>query len=307
MLPLIFKWVSPYSLLVSVLYTFGELNKNNEVISIRTAGISIFRLAFPAAFFSLLISFFALFIQENILMTSQKKVDDIKIQFIKKNISSTSEENDISFSSGNMILFIRKLSLKDKTLHDATIFKEDDKGNIVKKIICKTIVYENGKWVGHDAMEYTLDVAGKIVDKPLFLQQINIELIEKPQEIIFKKSLFSQFAPLKNLRKEIFRLKRIKAYDKLTNLIIDYHQKIVEPFSHFFLIIGIIPFALEIKKRHVALSSIGVGFIFGFIYYCFLYFSVAVGRTGMILPFFAPWLVPIFFLIVGTTGIMFVK
>jgi lipopolysaccharide export system permease protein len=190
MLPLIFKWVSPYSLLVSVLYTFGELNKNNEIISIRTAGISIFRFAFPAAFLSLLISFFALFVQENILMASQKQVDDIKIQFIKKNLPLAPEENDISFSSANSIFFVRKLSLKDKTLQEATIFKEDGKGNIIKKIICKNIVYENGKWIGYDTMEYTLDQGGKIIDKPNFFQQTNIELAEKPQEIVFKKSLF---------------------------------------------------------------------------------------------------------------------
>ncbi|MDD5194750.1 MAG: LptF/LptG family permease, partial [Candidatus Omnitrophica bacterium] len=247
MMPLIFKWVSPYSLLISVLYTLGELNKSNEIITIRTAGISVLRFSFPVIFFSIFVSFFAFFVQENILLYSQKKIDDIKIQFIKKSISPDFEENDLSFSSSNMIFFVRKLSLKDKTINDATIFKEDNKGNIVKKIICKKIVYEEGKWTGVDAMEYTLDSEGKIIDKPFFWQKLDIELDEKPQDIIFKKSLLAQFSPLKSLRKEIKRLKKIKAYDKLSNLVIDYHQKIVEPFSHLFLIVGILPIALEIK------------------------------------------------------------
>jgi lipopolysaccharide export system permease protein len=307
MMPLIFKWVSPYSLLISVLYTYGELNRSNEIITIRTAGISVLRFSFPVIYFAFFISCVAFFVQENLLMGSQKKIDDIKIQFIKQSLSPTTEEKDLSFSSSNMIFFVRSFTLKDKTLRDATIFKEDSKGNIDKKIICKTIVYENGKWTGGDALEYRLDSDGKILDKPFFWKKLDIELEEKPQEIIYKKTLLSQYAPLKTLHKEIKRLKKIKAYDKLSNFVIDYHQKIVEPFSHFFLIIGILPFALEIKKRKVALSAIGIGLLFGFSYYIFLSISIALGKIGLILPFFAPWLIPLFFLIVGFTGIFFIR
>ncbi|MBU2103126.1 MAG: LptF/LptG family permease [Candidatus Omnitrophota bacterium] len=305
MLPLIFKWVSPYSLLISVLYVFGELNKNNEIITIRSAGISVIRFSFPVLFLAFFISVIAFFMQENLLMASQKRINDIKIQSIKKNTSATAE--DLSFSSSNKIIFARSFSLKDKTLHGVTIFEKDTKENIIKKVICSTITYEDDHWVARDVYEYHLDENGRILDRPAIWQKLDIALEEKPQEIIFKRALFSEFAPLKNIHKEIRHLKRIQAYDKLQNLIIDYHQKIVEPFSHFFLIVGILPFALEIKKRKVTLSAIGVGLMFGFIYYSFLAIGVALGKAGMILPVFAPWTTPIFFLVVGFTGIFFIR
>ena len=73
-LPLIILRVSPLSLLVSTLYTFGELNKNNEIISIRASGLSIFRIALPVVFFSVLIAMTVFFLQEKILIHSQKKL-----------------------------------------------------------------------------------------------------------------------------------------------------------------------------------------------------------------------------------------
>ena len=54
-LPLIILRVSPPSLLISTLYTFGELNRNNEIISFRASGLSILKIASPVIFFSLIV------------------------------------------------------------------------------------------------------------------------------------------------------------------------------------------------------------------------------------------------------------
>jgi len=307
MIPLIFVRVSPFALLISVLHTFGELNKHNEVISVRSAGVSIFRFALPAIFFALFLSFVALLNQEQILIVSQKKVEMAKMQFSSKKKKSYREEKNLAFSSSNMIIFARKFVIKESMLYDVTIFQNGSAGNIEKKIICKRIKYQDQTWQAQDAIEYTFNDQGKIINRPKHHHNLSIGLSEKPHELIFKKSLYAKFAPLKHLRKEITRLKKIHAYNLMSQLTIDYHQKLSEPFSHFFLIIGIIPFALEIKKRRVGLSAIGVGFIFGFIYYWLASFSVALGKADVILPICAAWLAPLFFTTVGTLGLILVK
>lgn len=306
MLPLIYLRVSPFALLISVLYALGELNKNNEIISIRALGISVLRVILPIVFFCLILSFLSLYLQEKVLVNSQKKVEDIKIQFIKNDGLALDEKN-FAFSWENMIFFAREFSPKTKTLKNVTIFKEDTNGNIKKKAICKNIIYENGKWVGSDVIEYKLNDKGSIIGEPLLWKKKDIQLEEKPQELIFRKSAFLAFASLKNLKREINRLKNIKASNLLSNLIIDYHRKLTDPFSHLFLIIGILPLALEIKKRRAGLSSLGVGFIFGFIYYCLNSFTIALGKTGVILPIFGAWLAPLFFLTVGLTGLFLIR
>ncbi|MDP2923468.1 MAG: LptF/LptG family permease [Candidatus Omnitrophota bacterium] len=309
MLPLIFLTVSPFSLPIGVFYTFGELNRHNEVLSMRASGISIARLSFPIIFFAICISFLSLFIQEKFLLGSQKKIEQIKVHFIKKNFSSSSEETNIAFSSGDMIFFIGKLLPRKKTMQDAMIFQEDQNNDIIKKTICRSITYEQNKWQGNDVIEYKLNAIGNISGTPTYWKKKEIPLEEKPEALLLKKSSFFMLSSnsLKNLRKEIRQLKKVKAYDKLSNLVVDYHRKFVEPLSHFFIIIGILPLALEIKKRRAAFSSLGLGIMADFGYYSLMFFSIALGKGGIILPILSPWLAPLFFITFGVAGLILIK
>ncbi len=306
-LPLIIKRVSPLSILISTLYTFGELNKNNETISIRTSGLSILRVAYPVIFFALVISASVFTLQEKVLIHWQKRVEDIKSQFIKKDLTTASEERNFAFTSGSSIFFVGRFVPQEKMLENVMIYKRDKDRRITKRIVCKKVSYEYGFWIGQNIIEYSLDSEGNEKGKPLNIAKGKIDLKEKPRELILKKSIFAEFSSLQSLKKEIDSLKRLSTNEALANLIIDYYHKMTEPFIHLFLVIGILPLALEIRRRKVALSSLGVGFIFGFIYYVLSSFSIALGKSGFILPFFSAWTAPFFFLTVGITGLLLIK
>jgi len=306
MIPTIFKWVSPYAFLISSLYIFSELNKNNEIISIRVAGISMFKIIKGVILLSILFSLINLFVQENIVLVSKKKAEEIKLEISKKETKIKIEKN-LSFSSKNFIIFANSYLPKEKILEDVTIFEENNKGEIIRKLLCKYIIYKNNKWFAKGVMEYNIGEDGKIINTPNILDETVIEIQEKPNDLVFKKSIFLELTSIKSLLKEAKRLKKIKAYDKYSKLIIDINQKIAEPFSHFFLIFGALPFVLEIKKRHAGISSLGFGFIFGFLYYSFFYLSIAFGKSQVLLPALSVWLIPLFFTIVGLTGLFLIR
>lgn len=307
MLPLILLRVSMLALLIGTLYVLGELNKNNEIINMRSSGISILRISLPVIFFAVLISFSALFIQEKIVIYSQKKADDIKIQFIKKDFSKIPEEKNFSFISEEKIFFTRQFLPKEGTMKDVTIFEENSKGLIIKKTTCRNIIYKNNSWEGENIMEYNLDESGNIIDKPFFWGKKIIDLRDEPKKLILKKSAYSELTSLQSLRKEIIQLKRLKATNILADRVIRYNEKLTSPFSHLFIIIAIIPFTIEIRKKKVALSALGMGFIFGFTYYFLNSFSISLGQVGIILPVFSAWIAPLFTLSMGITGLMLIK
>ncbi|MCF7907405.1 MAG: LptF/LptG family permease [Candidatus Omnitrophica bacterium] len=306
MIPWIFKWVSPFALLISMLYTLGELNRGNEIAGMRSAGVSIMSLSLPLILFSIVVSSGAFYLQEKVLIKSQREVEEIKRNFIKKDLSGSSLERNFKFSSGGMIFFAREFSPSEKILTDVAIFQEDKEGDFIKEIICKTIYYKNEQWTATLVKENTFDRYGKSINSQN-LDKKPIPLAENPQELLLKKSILLEFTPLNDLQREIDQLKKIGSQEKLKELIIHYNQKLVEPFSHFFLVIGILPFALEIKKRKVGLTSLGVGFIFIFIYYFISSFSVALGKSGIILPMISPWMAPLFFLTIGVTGLRLIR
>jgi lipopolysaccharide export LptBFGC system permease protein LptF len=144
-------------------------------------------------------------------------------------------------------------------MKNVIIFKEDKNGRISKKTVCGSIAYEYGFWIAKDVMEYSLDESGRVGSEALMLSTKKIPLDEKPKDLLLKKGFLAQFSSLHDLRKRINSIKRIGESKQLSDLIVDYHQKIVEPFTSFFIIMGILPLALEIKKRKAALSALGVG------------------------------------------------
>lgn len=306
MTPLIISRVSSFALVISVLYTLGELNKDNEIISIRSSGISIMRMSLPIIFLAILLSFAALFSQENILIESQKKAEELKDILTNKKQEGKVEKN-LAFIAANKIFFVRELHYQQNILKDVTIFQENKNNNITKKIICKRITYKSNIWWGENVIEYTIDGKGSIMGMPKYWTRLEIPIENTPEELILKKSSFSQYSSLKNLIKDIQRCKKLKNQNLLANFVITFYQKILDPFAHLFLIMGILPFALEIRKRMAKLSALGMGFFFCLIYYVLSSVSLAFGKAGFIMPILAAWVTPLFFITIGIIGLIIAK
>ncbi len=302
--PFMFLKVSPFSLLISTIHAFGELNKNNEILGMRVLGVSIFKLSFPAIALALLVSVFSLFIQEKILISSQEKIEDIKVRFIKKDYK---QKNNLAFKVNDMIFFVAEFLPKKKIMKDVVIFKEDKEGYITDKMVVKKIVYINKKWIAYDVVTYKLDKSSNFFGNPIYKDQILVDIQESPENLIAKRTLFSEFTPIKTLKYQRKRLMKIGAFQHALKVTIELQRKIAEPFSHLFLILGALPFALEIRKRKVALSSLGLGFILGFIYYVTFSITLALGKAEIILPCFASWTAPLFFLIIGISGLLLIR
>ena len=307
LMPLIFLRTSIFSIPISILFSLGEMNKNNEIVTMRASGISVYRLTTPVICFSLVISLFSFFLQEKILVYSQKKAEDIKIDFIKQSYEDEKIVKNFFFRNENQLFFVSKLLPQDKAMKDVVILKESDAGYVNEKILCQDISYRQGKWKASGIITYKLDPKGRIVDNPVSMDELYIDLDEKPQAIALKKNTFAQYTSLKELRKEIKRLKKNTTSTFLRNLVIEYHKKFAEPFSHLFLAIGILPFALQIKKRKVGLSALGGGFIIGFLYYLIFSISIASGKAGILIAPLSPWVGPLFFTTMGITGIVLLR
>jgi lipopolysaccharide export system permease protein len=305
-LPLIVLRVSPLALLMSSLYTYSNLAKNNELISIRASGISTLRIAYPAIFLALFISCFVFFLQEKILIRSQTQMQKVKTQYIEKE-TKRSEIRNLAFSSGNSLFFIEVFLPQENKLENVIIFKQTSEGKLLKKIHCKSMQYQEKEWIGYNIVETNLASSKQQRQIPLIIEKKPIALAKKPNELIFEKSMFIQFSPLKKIKEQINDLKKITRGKLLKNLKIDFYKKIASPFSHLFLIIGSLPVALEIKKRKAAFAAVGVGLIFSLVYSLTDSISIALGKSGMILPFFSAWLAPLFFLSIGITGLFLIR
>lgn len=315
LLPFIFLNTSAFALSIAIAFTLGGLNKTNELICMRASGVSIVRISAPILILSLLLSFCAFFLQEKVLIHSQKKSEDIKIDYIKNPGKQTKVEKNIVFYNNNKLFIAAKFLPKYNTLENVIILKEKPDGTIKEQMIATNLIYNNNNWTAYNVMEYELNEDGKIIDQPVFWQEHKIDLDEKPRTILIKsssrKSFLGNFVPLElnMLRKKIESIKKMEMSSStlLRRAIVQYHSKIATPLAHLFLAMGILPFTLEIKKRKANLLSIVWGILFGVLYFTIFSISLPLGKAGIIIPQISCWLAPLFFCVMGISGIVLLR
>ncbi|MFH1768982.1 MAG: LptF/LptG family permease [Candidatus Omnitrophota bacterium] len=303
-LPMIFLRTSPFAIPISILFSLGELNKNNEIVTMRASGISLIGLSTPIIVFSLTVSFFSLLIQEKVLVFSQNKAETLKVEAMKDINKEGNKLKNVAFRDKNQLFFAHEFIPSQGKMRNVIILEKSEEEYIKEKIVCNTLTYGGGSWKAAGVFIYSLTRTGRMIGNPVALAEKEIKLELSPQTINLRKDSLFEYTSLAELRKEINLLKETATSSLFNKLIIEYHKNLTEPFSHFFLAIGIIPFALEIKKRKVGLSALAGGFIYGFLYYLIFSVSIALGTAGILIPSLSTWIAPLFFLSMGITGII---
>lgn len=117
----------PLAMLLSSTMTFGKLGETVELTAMKSLGISLWRAMFPLIIFSVLISFLAFYISNNLLPKSNAKlsalVSDIRLQKPELLIPEGAFYQDL----GNYTIRIGKKHV-DKTLSDIVIFDDSQQG-----------------------------------------------------------------------------------------------------------------------------------------------------------------------------------
>ena len=108
---------------------------------------------------------------------------------------------------------------------------------------------------------------------------------------------------IKDIKKQLDQFMHIGSKGVVLTLKIEIQKKIAESFNHIFLLLGALPFALKIRKRHINFSLMGMAIFFGLIYYVLFSISTSLGNTGLLIPELSVWIANIFFGISGIVGL----
>ncbi|MBN2119906.1 MAG: LptF/LptG family permease [Candidatus Omnitrophica bacterium] len=302
-LPQIFIVVSPFSFLLSSLYCIGVLNKDNEIISLRTQGMSVLGIAQVFIVLAIFLSFVSLFLEDQIIPQSYGQLKQIRGYKELKLKEDEIVEKFAFYSSEGYVVFARDFNLSQRTLNNVNVFVQDEKGNITHEIIAEKLVYRAGSWNFINASFYMLVENRLMPGSPSFMEERELDLSDTPRELFEKSNMRWQDLSLKDIQNQISKLAAWKARKIINSLRVEFHRKIALSFSTFFMLLGSLPFALKIKKRQVGLSSLGLAFFTGFLYYVMFSLSSPLGKVDFFFPWLSCWLPNVFFGISGAVGL----
>lgn len=307
-LPIIFVQVSPITCLLAVLYTFGKLNRSNEIIAMRASGLSILQIAKTVIILGVIISALIFWINDKFVPQSIGLTEKIKKQMSsesKKNKEKQPETftNLSMYGLKNRLFFVNKFEVKTNTMDNIVILEHDEKQNIVRKVVANKGVYKDGVWRFYQSITYNFDENGQIKDEPQYFEEEVMTIPETPGEFLSQRQR-PDLMTIAQLEDYIWKLSKSGAITVIRNLKVDLYQRFVTPFTSIIIILLGVPFALRMKKRATGLSSIGISIMMGFLYYVLTAVSIALGKSGILAPLLSAGLPHIIAL---TTAIYFLR
>ena len=290
-LPVMFVQVSPFACLLSTVYTFGKLNHNNEIIAMRSSGLSIFEIARNALIFGLLISLAVFWVNDRFVPVSLTENQKIKIQIEEGLVKGKPKKNEsinnlTLYGLRNRLFFISKFSPSTKTMEGITILEQDENQNLTKKIIATKGVYQDGLWKFSQSITYKFDHNGQVIDEPGYLEEEIMSITETPEDLASLRQKLEQMN-IRQMQDYIWILSKSGATTVIRNLRVDLYQRFTSPFTSIIIILLGIPFSLLMRKRATGMSAIGVSIIVGFLYYVLDAICLAVGKSGLLTPVLA--------------------
>lgn len=285
----------PVCILISVLIAFGLMSKHNEILALKTCGISIYYLLKPILLVGFISGILIFSISEIIVPATMSEANRIKMVEIRKKSLVRSKEKNIWIKGNRLITHIKYYNPSGKTIFGITMNFFDKDFKLIKRIDAKKGIFKEGKWFLFKLMEQTLDKgsggylvtfhdekAGQLDLLPEDLKRV----AKKSEEMSFREL----FAYVKKVEKE--------GYDAAA-FRVDLHAKTAFPF--ICIIMGLIGTGIaaraKISKGIAVGITIGIGM--AFLYWIIYSFCLSLGYGEMLPPVIAAWTTNLIFLCVG--------
>lgn len=184
----------PVSLLVSVIYILGQLNRNQELAAARAAGVSVLRLTAPLWCAAATCAVLLVALNVAWVSASQEKAREIAERAEFASVSAKGGEVKVR-GDADFVAFdqakagrrwvVGKLSLAAQRASDVRLHILDAQGREVRRIAARLADFrqEGGRWTWTflDGRDMTLDAAsGELLRQPYFERLVLPEVDEDP-------------------------------------------------------------------------------------------------------------------------------
>jgi len=299
--PLIFVQTSPVASLLAVVYMLSMLNKSNELTAAKACGVSIGRLLLPIFAVGLVLSMFTFLVNENIVPKSVITAEKIKSDYIemisteRKNLQTI--ENLTVYGEENQLIYAKDFNPVNNSLTDIIIFERDNKQQLRRKILANKALWNGSDWEFFNCIIYRFDKDGKVAGSALVFDKKILRFPETPEELL-RHEFQAGYMNYKELKRYIEKFSDSGNPKMLNSLKTDFYFKSALPFISIIIMLLGIPFALT-TTRGGALTGIGASILVGLVYYGSIYFSLALGKGGVIPPIVAAHLSNVVFFIIA--------
>ena len=299
-LPQIIAQITPIGLLLAVLIAFGLMNKNNEIIALKSGGVSVYYLLRPVLTIAVFLAILLFSLSEIVVPITISKANRIWLMEVKNKPTITSKQRNIWIKGHRAIYFIQYFNPQNQTISGVILNFFDKEFKLTRRVDAKKGVYVQGKWVFYDSMEQVLDEESAIYNVRLHSQKAeNVDFLPEDLMRVFKKSDEMNIAELFTYIKEV----ELEGYDA-TTFRVDFHARFAYPVLS--IIVGLIGTGIGVKRKSREGPSVSIAFgaAMVFLYWVLHSFCLSLGYGGLLPPVISAWISNIIFLCYGVLNLI---
>ncbi len=294
-IPWIVSEVAPAAILLATIVTLGTMSRHNEIMAMKSGGISLWRIVSPILGVAIVIYLALLGLNEWVTPAANQKARGVRELIIhKKSPVATFKQSQIWIHSHQAIYNIKLYHLEQDLLEGITVFRFGSAFQLTERIDARSARWQDGRWTFSEASVTTFSPDGFPIRK--FHKEFVISLPEMPADfrIADKPPEEMNFSELWEYVRKIER----DGYNS-SKYRTAMHRCLSYPFIGVILAFLGIPIALR-KERGAGIAvGIGLCLIISFVFLVVNSFSISYGQAGTLPPFLAAWLGNIIFALVG--------
>lgn len=295
-LPFVMAQVAPICLLLAVLIVLGIMGKNNEIVALKSSGVSIGFLLKPMVMAGVAASVLLFSVAEVVVPLTMAKANAIWLKEVRHDPAFLTREKNIWIKGQRSICHIRFFDHEKNVIYGLTRSQFDDEFNLVRRIDAARARLQGQLWRLEEVQEQRFSGSGQS-PRVRFLAEATEDLEFSPQSLqqVVKKSEEMGFAELAHYVATV----DAEGYDATTYRV-DLHAKIAFPLVCVIMVLVGSATAFKSQGREGLAVGIAYGIGIGFCYWVLHSFCLSLGYGGMLPAVVAAWIPNLIFVSLST-------
>lgn len=291
--PQIFEYILPISSLATTLISIGILVKNNEILAVKSLGISIFRVSVNFILIGIFLSFLSFSVQERVLPVSNKTAEEIRNEIMDRKNTYISAFNTWLISKYNSIYHFTHFDRKRKVFNNFELFTLNKSFVIQKRFYAKRAFLKDYKLILKNGWE--VDFADGFFENFRRIKKEEIGILES-EDFFTSKKIEPETMNFSQLRRYIKYLKENNFESR--DYEVELYTKIGFPLINLIMILFSIPFSLKLGKSGT-LVGVGAAISISLLYWIIFGILKSMGTVGLLPPFISALGANMVFFLIG--------
>lgn len=295
-MPFIILQVSTISVLLAVIITLTLMNRNNEIVALKAAGVSVYRLSIPMILTGLLISLITFAVTEGVVPQANAKAYQLWHHDMRHNEAVQAYFGRFKgwYRSERAIYNVRRLRTMQQVVEGVSLFFFDNDYNLTRRVEAELGIFDKGRWRFENGVDKVIGPDGNFKVERFKSKEILLPESPKAFQYVDKSADQMSLVELDNYINQLDR----EGYDTLPYRV-DRQVKFALPFVAAILALIATPISLRQSKDVSLPKAVIVGLGVAFSYLVTVGLCRSLGMAGTLPMLLAAWLPNLLYGLVG--------